>query len=65
MLDDLGERMEKANATLLHEAHQASDEGRVDDYWRLQSKAAGVRLALSYVYEAQRARSGSTPKEGS
>lgn len=50
---DLTERMEKANTTLLDMASAAKQKSDYDTQWHLESKAEGVRLALSYLKEYQ------------
>lgn len=63
-LDELVERLEKANKSLVALAEFEADSARnskyhltqlhVDRYRHLTSKAEGVRLALSYLEEARR-----------
>lgn len=50
-MDELIERLERANKTLLDMAEDASGESDYDNQWRLEAKAEGVRLALSYARE--------------
>lgn len=48
-MDELIERLEKANATLLDMAEDAKRKSDYDNQWRLEAKAEGVRLALDYA----------------
>lgn len=50
-MDELIERLERANTTLLDMAEAAKRKSDYDNQWRLEAKANGVRLALSYARE--------------
>lgn len=50
-MDDLKQRLERANTALLELAEEANAKSDYDNKWRLENKADGVRLALSYANE--------------
>lgn len=53
---DLIERLRRAVEELLDLAETAKSRSDYDNQWRLEAKADGVRLALSYAQEEQRQR---------
>lgn len=51
-MDELIERLERANKTLLQMAKDAKSKSDYDNQWRLEAKAEGVRLAIDYARTA-------------